>query len=1185
MINTNAKQKTHDLPSAEAITQKRNAQLMLANEVGRLATSILDLNEMLDKVTRAIQTGFHYYNVALLLLDEDRREVVMEAATGGLEYLSASSYRQSIDEGIIGWVVRNGQSLLANDVSQEPHYIRISSQVPTQSELCVPLKLENRVIGALDVQSTQLNAFDQTDIMALEILAAQIASGIRNARLFEAERQARQLAETLRETTSIVSSTLELNQVLNLIVEQLQKVVAYDSSAIFLLRDERMEVVAGRGFPKMDEVMQLSVPLSMDTLLRQVVTTGKPLIIPDATQDPRFRGLAGTEYVRSWLGVPLISKNKVIGCMTIDNRQPDVYTDTDARLAQTFAIQAAIAIENAQLFAAEQVQRQRAEILRDVAQVVSSTLDLNSVLRLVLEQLKRILTYDTASIILFSKADPAMLALAGYEDEEAIIREAAIRLGDSRIFKEMTVTKQAVVIPDVREDDRWIWVPGAEHVRAWIGVPLLVRDEMIGALMIDSVHPGFYTAEDAELVQFLANQAAIAIENARLFEAEARRRQEAETLRQAAQAMSATLDLQEVFKLILDQLRLVVPYDSASIQLLKGDRLEIIGGLGFPNLDELLGLSFPLDGNNPNREVVNRRAPFIVDDAPTIYEGFLQEPHARARIRSWLGIPLLFGDKLIGMIALDRQEPHFYTEEHARLAMAFAAQAAIAIENARLYEELQANMRELQTILDHAPLSISLFDPEMKYLLTNKYAEQTEGLHLDEIRGKTCYEARGQARPCDECAGLLALKTGEVHHREGEIYPGYIVAETCVPIKNEAGDIRGILAIRQNVSEQRRLQTQLLQSGRLSAVGQLISGVAHELNNPLTSIMGYAELVQRSENVPPPIKADLQKIYEQAERSAHIVRKLLTFARQYAPMREKTDINRTIEQTIDLLAYQLKVDNITIVRDLDPHLPYTQADGHQLQQVFLNIINNAHHAMKQAHGRGTLTVRTQTVDNGQTIRISFSDDGPGIPENLITRIFDPFFTTKDVGEGTGLGLSICYGIVSEHGGRIWAESELGQGATFFVELPVVTGEQRAQASPEKTVVPVRPRGRPSRRILIVEDELSIAGLLSRILKLDGHITDLATDGQQALNRLRQAHYDAIICDLKMPGMSGQELYQRLMEMNSPLVKRMIFTTGDVINPETQAFLKETGRPCIKKPFLQEEVFRVLHEALEGESTQ
>ncbi|MDH7472627.1 MAG: GAF domain-containing protein [Anaerolineae bacterium] len=981
---------SHKPSKFHIIAEKRTAQLTLVNEVGRLATSILDLNEMMRQVTRAIQRDFNYYNVALFLVDESHHEAVMQTVVGGFEGIAPQSYRQSVDEGIIGWVVRTGQSRLVNDVSKDPYYVKVFlGEVLTRSELCVPIKLDNKIIGALDVQSIELNAFDQVDVTALEALAAQIAAAIRNARL-----------------------------------------------------------------------------------------------------------------------------------------------------------------------------------------LVSSTLDLNSVLRLILEQLKRVLVYDTASILLFSEKGPAMIALAGYDDQDRVIKEAPVRLKDSPIYREMAITKRPLVIPDVRHDDRWIWVSGAEHVRSWIGVPLLARDKMIGVLSLDSRQPGFYTPEDAELAQFLANQAAIAIENARLFEAEARRRQEAETLRLAAQALSATLDLQQVFELILAQLREVVPYDSASVQLLRGDRLEIIGGLGFPNLDELLGESFPVDGNNPNHQVMSTRAPFIVDDAPNVYESFRKEPHARAHIRSWLGVPLLFGDRLIGMIALDKREPSFYTAEHARLALAFAAQAAIAIENARLYGELQTRMRELQSILDHAPLAIALLDTELRYLLVNKFAEEKEGYTLSEIKGKRCHEVRQQAQPCSECAALLSLRTGEVHRWEGELYPGYIIEETCVPIKDEQDHLQGILSIRQDVTERRRLQTQLLQSERLSAVGQLVSGVAHELNNPLTSIMGYAELVQRDTDVSEITKADLRKIYEQAERSAHIVRKLLTFARQYAPAWEKTDINSTIEKTLDLLTYQLEVDNIHVIHDLDPSLPYTQADVHQLQQVFLNIINNAHQAMKKAHGRGTLTVRTRTMGEGKTILISFTDDGPGIPPNIINRIFDPFFTTKDVGEGTGLGLSICYGIVTEHGGRIWAESEPGRGATFFVELPVVKSREEVRPQSGETGTLIHPRI-PARRILIVEDELVIAGLLSRILNLEGHTTDLATDGEQALARIRQMHYDAVICDLKMPGLNGQELYRRLTEMKSPLAEAMIFTTGDLANPETQAFLTETGRPCLRKPFLQEDVLAIL----------
>ncbi len=636
--------------------------------------------------------------------------------------------------------------------------------------------------------------------------------------------------------------------------------------------------------------------------------------------------------------------------------------------------------------------------------------------------------------------------------------------------------------------------------------------------------------------------------------------------------------MQQVFELILTQLGQVVPYDSASVQLLKENRLEIIGGLGFPNLEELLGISFPVEGDNPNSQVMTTGVPFIVNDAPAHYEGFRKEPHAQARIRSWLGVPLLFGDRLIGMLALDKREPGFYTTEHARLALAFAAQAAIAIENARLYAELQTRMRETQSILDHAPLSIVLFDPEMKYVLVNKFTEEKEGYRLDEIKGRLCYEVRGQAQPCPECAALITLEKGTTHHWEGEIRPGYIAEETCVPIKDEQDRVQSILSIRQDITERRQLQAQLLQSERLSAVGQLISGVAHELNNPLTSIMGYAELVQREASVSGAIKEDLKKIYEQAERSAHIVRKLLTFARQYSPTREKTDINRTIEKTLELLAYQLEVDNIAVTLDLDPALPYTQTDVHQLQQVFLNIINNAHQEMRKAHGRGTLTVRTRPMDGGKTILITFTDDGPGISPSILTRIFDPFFTTKEVGEGTGLGLSICYGIVTEHGGRIWAESEPGRGATFFVELPVVKDGEEVKQQTREAGSPVH-RRILSRRILIVEDELVIAGLLSRILKLEGHTTDLATDGSQALARIRQTDYDAIICDLKMPGMSGQELYRQLVATDSPLAQRVIFITGDVANPETQSFLEKTGKPCIKKPFLQENVLATLREVL------
>jgi two-component system NtrC family sensor kinase len=1511
-------QRNRELAALNVLAEKRYSQLTLINEVGRLATSILDLDEMMHRVARAIQTGFNYYNVALFLLDESHHEVVMRAVAGGFEDIAPRSYRQSVDEGIVGWVVSTGQSLLANDVRKEPLYVKgFLGEVLTRSELCAPIKLDNEVVGALDVQSIHLDAFEQADVTAMETLSTQIAAAIQNARLYaEVRRRLNELSllykvdmaatsttdfdEALASAAEVVRSKLNIESFdIFLIDEQAQELrlhrfshhglsddltqaikiplgkgitgrvaltgqpllvsdvnqeeeyitaspktraemcaplrigeritgvinaessrlnafteddlhllsalarqlaVIIENARLFeetrrrlqevttlyeasraclsisdqesmlstiiaaaarasgatsgsvILRDEqRGEYVYGATCGMSEETVtaiktQLHIPLEKG-LAGAIDTSGQPVIAADVTADPRWIPYEMQEVQRSLLGVPLVgTTGQPMGVLSLSHNEVGHFDESHARLLSTFANQAAIAIENTRLYAERGRRIAELAALNQIGQAISATLHLDELAELIYHAVSRILDttafyialYDQETDILdylfmidegireprqsrplgqglsnlivttqkpllirhfeeekdkypspafvwgTGKLPPSFLGIpllvgdkvvgvmsvqsyrphAYNEDDLELLMtigsQAAIAIENARLFEEtkrkyeemaalhktaLDITAQlempqlldaiierasklmmatggmiyllsqtqerAKVVasynlekdyrgetlrlgegvagrvvesgePLIIKDNR-CW-PGKDEKRSGavkqtaIGVPLKWRGTTIGVLeIIDLTGERTFHENDLRLLIPFANQAAVAIENARLFEAEARRRKEAETLRLAAQALSATLDLQQVFELILTQLQQVVPYDSSSVQILKEDRLEIIGGVGFPNLDELLGLSFPLNGDNPNCQVVATCAPFIVDDAPTIYERFRQEPHARARIHSWLGVPLLFGDRLIGMIALDRQEPGFYTEEHARLALAFAAQAAVAIENARLYAELQARMREMQTILDHVPLSITLLDTEMKYVLVNKFAEEKEGYRLDEIRDQRCHEAWGQARPCEGCPAQLALENGEAHRWEGEIFAGYIAEEVCVPIKDEQGRIQGILNIRQDVTDRRRLQAQLLQSGRLSAAGQLISGVAHELNNPLTSIMGYAELVRRETGVDKAIKADLQKIYEQAERSAHIVRKLLTFARQYPPLREKTDINHIIEQTIEFLSYQLDVDNITVILDLASNLPYTQADVHQLQQAFLNIINNAHQAMKQAHDRGTLTVRTGLVDEGQAIRITFADDGPGMSPDIITRIFDPFFTTKDIGKGTGLGLSICYGIVSEHGGSIWAESEPGQGATFFVELPVARkNDTETKQQTDKKDPLVRPHV-PPRRILIIEDELPIAGLLSRILKLEGHTTDLTTDGNQALARIRRAHYNAIICDLKMPGLSGQEFYQRLVEMDSPLVQRIIFITGDVINPETQTFLEKTGRPCISKPFLQEDVLAIVRQ--------
>ena len=361
----------------------------------------------------------------------------------------------------------------------------------------------------------------------------------------------------------------------------------------------------------------------------------------------------------------------------------------------------------------------------------------------------------------------------------------------------------------------------------------------------------------------------------------------------------------------------------------------------------------------------------------------------------------------------------------------------------------------------------------------------------------------------------------------------------------------------------------------MSAVGLLVSGVAHELNNPLAGVVGYAQLLLRTD-AEERVRRGLEKINREAERCKKIVQNLQTFARKHKPQKDYIGINGILESTLELRAYQLRVDNITVETDLDQELPKTMADFHQLQQVFLNIIINAHQAMATHARGGRLALRT--CSEGEEIVVEIEDDGPGIPSEHLGKVFDPFFTTKEVGQGTGLGLSICYGIIQEHKGSISARNKPGGGAIFRVELPIAdpdsTGERPTAAVLDDAELTVS-----RRNILVVDDEVAIIDILYQVLRMDGHRVDTALNGSVALRKIEKQRYDVIISDLKMPGMDGRQLYDRVRDLDLDLARRIIFSTGDVASVETREFLEKCGNSYLQKPFAIETIRKVVHAVL------
>lgn len=381
--------------------------------------------------------------------------------------------------------------------------------------------------------------------------------------------------------------------------------------------------------------------------------------------------------------------------------------------------------------------------------------------------------------------------------------------------------------------------------------------------------------------------------------------------------------------------------------------------------------------------------------------------------------------------------------------------------------------------------------------------------------------------------------------------------------------------VRRRTRELEEAQSQLVQAEKMSAVGLLVSGVAHELNNPLAGVVGYSQLLLKSD-CDERVRRGLEKINREAERCKKIVQNLQTFARKHKPQKDYVGVNGILESTMELRSYQLKVDNIVVQADLDADLPKTMADFHQLQQVFLNLIINGHQAMVSSGKGGLITLRSRRREDWISVQIE--DSGPGIPPENLGRVFDPFFTTKEVGQGTGLGLSICYGIIEEHKGRISVRNGAGGGALFTVELPIcepdVSIEEVASAGDTEIV-----GGGPRKNILVVDDELAIIDILYQVLKMDGHRVDTALNGAIALRKIQKESYDVIISDLKMPGMSGQELYQKVRELDCDLSRRIIFSTGDVVSSDTRSFLEQSGNSYLQKPFEIDTIRKIVQSVL------
>jgi signal transduction histidine kinase/CheY-like chemotaxis protein len=384
-----------------------------------------------------------------------------------------------------------------------------------------------------------------------------------------------------------------------------------------------------------------------------------------------------------------------------------------------------------------------------------------------------------------------------------------------------------------------------------------------------------------------------------------------------------------------------------------------------------------------------------------------------------------------------------------------------------------------------------------------------------------------------------------------------------------------------DLTEQDRLQRHLIQSEKLASLGETIAGIAHEINNPMTSILSHAQLLTLHRGGPAD-EASIGVIVQEAKRTADLVKNLLAFSRKESKQREVVNAHELIRQAVNLKRYQFRVNNIQLVADAGAEVLPVSVTAQQMQQVLLNLLNNAEQAIMKSGKPGV--IHCGALRKGERVIMTVTDNGSGIPTHVLPNIFDPFFTTKKLGEGTGLGLSIAHTLIENHGGSIYARSSPGN-TVFTIELPLAPEAELSIDTRQTQPLP-RPPARQTKkqgRILVVDDETSIVDAISDFLDLQNITVDKANDGAEALRLIEKGRYDAIISDIRMPGVDGPELYERAAAIDPEYRSRFLFMSGDLVRESTQGFVSTLECPCLLKPFPLQVLFEHLQPHLNREA--
>jgi len=906
-----------------------------------------------------------------------------------------------------------------------------------------------------------------------------------------------------------------------------------------------------------------------------------------ATMPPQAAQLAELmlrlEGSRGFIAAPIAFDERDHGVLLIWGH---ALTERDVLFVEAYAHHLTAVLAQIGLRRRMEAQMQRLKSLAITARAVTTLGTLDDVLRVICVQAQELLEAEFASINQPSGADVAVVYATPIDGAvDQVVGSHFPKT--SSISGQVIETGRGVCIDDLAaEAGTHQPLVALQQMRSALFQPLTHQGSVLGVLIVGHREPSYYSQADLDDLARYAEYAAVAIANAQLHGEQQRQQHALAALLRVSEAINSSLDLDTMLHAglhALDELGLAT---MAGVSLLNPEEthIEMRAHLRVPqvmvtNFGRLELAHLGVVRRALQTGEIQVLTPGEIARYYPTYPGIETVP-----LNSSIFVPLIADGRPLGTLNVGHiGQP--YTEHNLQLLQTIAHQLAQAVvkaqshqsllsaaaENAQLYREAESMRSYLDTLIRTSPDVLLIVRRDLTLRPLNiERARTLWGYLPNEILGAGLHALVPKPYHDDMRQCLASAEQGQPRGIEIELNRAdrsrarVLISCAFLPEYDET------LAVCKDVTEQRQIEDQMRQNEKLAALGQMVAGAAHELNNPLAIILGLAQL-QRGAGIPSAMQMDMKGIEDAAMRARAIVQQLLTFARRSRPQPQPVDLAPLIHATLARMAQSLEANAIQTVIDIPDDRCVISGDLDQIEQVLFNILNNAVQALATNQPAAPRELRISAECDGDNVHLAIVDSGPGIAPDHLPHIFDPFFTTRSIGEGTGLGLAIVHAIVQQHRGRVWAQNNPERGMTLHVQL-------RAAESEEPRVAEGRHGPTKSgARILVVDDEELIRTVVRRMLAEHSFLVDAVASGEEALGCAQGQDYDLILCDLHMPGLDGQALYQRLHQLRPS--QRWLILTGDTMGEPSRAFLERTGLPVLAKPFTQDQLLECVAECI------